>query len=232
MPPPRQPVQEDARAALALLIERWHGLSDLRALADITIERGGQRQRLRGVLLAKAPDAIRFEALSPFGPPLLLMTIRDGQLTVYNAVKNEATMGPATAETAARVLSLPVDPDDLVAVLAGRTVPPKDLRVAEIVAPDADGPSLTLIGRLHRQRVWMDFATGVVRQLEIVGGRYAARIVFHRDGRGLLTGFDLDAAQGYVKAVVRYDTLVTDGGIDAERFVLVIPKDAKTGPIR
>ena len=103
VPPPRQPVEEDARAALALLIERWHGLSDLRALADITIERGGQRQRLRGALLAKAPDAIRFEALSPFGPPLLLMTIRDGQLTVYNAVKNEATMGPATAASSCQL---------------------------------------------------------------------------------------------------------------------------------
>ena len=225
-------MEEAARAALALLIERWHRLSDLRALADITIERGGQRQRLRGVLLAKAPDAIRFEALSPFGPPLLLMTIHDGQLTIYDAVKNEATLGPATAETAARVLSLPVDPDDLVAVLAGRTVPPKDLRVAEIVAPDADGPSLILIGRLHRQRVWMDFATGVVRQLEIVGGRAAARIVFHRDGGGLLTGFDLDAAQGYVKATVQYENLVMDGGVDAQRFVIAIPKDAKTEPIR
>ncbi len=232
MPPPRQPVGEEARAALALLTERWHGLSDLRTLADITIERGGQRERLRGVLLAKAPDAIRFEALSPFGPPLLFMTVHDGQLAVYDAVNNEATVGPATAETAARVLNLPFDPGDLVAVLAGRTLPPKDLRVAEIEAPDTDGPSLTLIGRLHRQRVWMDFATGIVRQLEIVGGRSAARVVFHRDGRGILTGFDLDAAHGYVKAAVRYENLVMDGGVDAERFVIAIPKGAKIQAIR
>ncbi len=232
MPPLRQPVGEDARQALALLIQRWHAFSDLRALAEITLDRGRQRQRLRGVLLAKAPDSIRFEALSPLGPPLLLATVHDGHLTVYNAVNNEATVGPATAETAARVLSLPIDPDDLVAVLAGRTVPPKDLRVAEIVAPDADGPSLTLIGRLHRQRVWMDFATGVVRQLEIEGGRAAARIVFQRDGRGVLTGFDLDAGQGYVKATVRYENLVVDGGVDVTRFVIAIPKDAKTRSLR
>jgi outer membrane lipoprotein-sorting protein len=232
LPPPREPVGEAARAALALLTERWHGVSDLRALAGITIERGGQRQRLRGVLLARAPHSIRFEALAPFGPPLLLMVIRDGQLTVYDALTNEATVGPATAESAARVLSLAVEPDDLVAVLAGRTAPPRDLRVAEVLAPDADGASLSLIGRFHRQRVWMDFTTGVVHQLEIVGGRYVARVVFQRDGQGALTGFDLDAGEGHVRAAVRYDTLVLNGGVEADRFVLAIPKGAKIQPLR
>jgi len=225
-------VSEEAREALALLIERWHQFSDLRSLADIVVERGGQRQRLSGVLLAKAPESMRFEALSPFGPPLLVSTIHAGQLVVYNTLKNEATVAPATAETAARVLSLPIDPDDLVAVLAGRTAPPKDLRVAEIVPPDADGTSLNLIGALHRQRVWMDFKTGVIRQLDIVGGRYETRIVFQRDPSGALTGFDLDAASGYVKASVRYRDPVFDGGIDDAQFAFTIPKTAKIQPLR
>jgi outer membrane lipoprotein-sorting protein len=230
--PPRQPVSEEARAALALLIERWHAFSDLRTFADIVVERGGQRQRITGALLAKAPDSIRFEALSPFGAPLLVSTINGGQLIIYDAASNEATVGPATAETAARVLGLALDADDLVGVLAGRTVPPKDLRTAQIVVADSDGPSLDLVGRLHRQRVWMDFSTGIVRQFEYVGGRYAARVVFHRDERGTLTGLDLDAAAGHVKATVRYDQPVIDGGVEPDRLSFTVPKGAKIQTIR
>jgi len=232
LPGPRQPVSEEAREALALLIDRWHQFGDLRTLAEIVVERGGKRQRLNGVLLAKAPESVRFEVLSPFGPPLFVSTIHAGQLVIYDALNDAATVGPATADTAARVLSLPLDADDLVAVLAGRTVPPKDLHVAELVPPDADGPSLNLIGRLHRQRVWMDFKTGVIRQLDFVGGRYEARVIFQRDGRGELIGFDLDAAGGYVKATVRYQRPVIDGGIDASRFAFTVPKSAKIQPIR
>src|SRR3989449_5385701 len=83
-------------------------------------------------LLVKAPSSIRFEALSPFGPPLLLVAIHEGQVTAYNAVKNEAHVGPANAETVAKVLGLPLNPEDLVAALAGRVAPPPDLRSAEL----------------------------------------------------------------------------------------------------
>jgi outer membrane lipoprotein-sorting protein len=232
LPSRREPVTEEARTALALLIGRWHEFSDLRALADIVItRRGGERQRIAGVLLAKAPASVRLEALSPFGAPLFLLTVHRGQLIAYNAVANEATVGPANADTAAKMLSLALDPDDVVAVLAGRTVPPKDLRVATVLPPDEHGPSLELFGGLHRQRVWMDFTTGVAKRLEIVGGRYVARVVFHRNG-DTLTGLDLDAAEGYVTATVRYQSLVMGSGIKDERFEFAIPKGAKTQPIR
>jgi outer membrane lipoprotein-sorting protein len=227
----REPVSEEARAAVALLIQRWHEFSDLRTLADILVTRRGERQRVNGVLLARAPASIRFEALSPFGAPLLVLTVHREQLIAYNAGTNEARVGVANAETAAKLLSLAVDPDDLVAVLAGRTVVPKDLRVAEILPPDEHGPSLDLIGGLHRQRVWMDFTTGIVKRLEIVGGRYVARVVFQRDGDAL-KGLDLDAADGFVTATIRYQSLAMNNGIDDERFEFAVPKGAKTLPLR
>lgn len=232
IPPPRAEIREDARRAVDLLITRWHEFSDLRALADIDVDKNGQRQRLTGVLLARAPGSVRFEALSPFGQPFLFVTINDGQITAYNAATNEAAVGAANAETTARLLSLPLDPDDLVAVVSGRTVPPKDLRVAEMNPPDATGPSITLIGAFHEQRVWMDFTTGVVRQLQITGGRAAALITYLRDEAGGLKGFDLKAGEGYVTGSVRYRDLAVDTGIEPGRFVLTPPKDAKTQTIR
>ena len=231
-PPPRTPISDDARRAIDLLVSHWHALSDLRALADISLKKGSQEQHFTGVLLSKTPASLRFEAISPFGQPLLLVTVKDAQLVAYNAGTNEVTTGPATVETAADLLSLPFEPDDLVAVLSGRVVPPKDLRVAEIFAADADGPSVNLIGRYHEQRVWMDFSTGVVNRVNIVGGRTEAEVRFNRAEDGTLTGLDVSAGQGYVTAKIRYRSLTLNGGVEPERFVLTPPKDAKTHSIR
>src|SRR5207244_6837694 len=109
---------------------------------------------VRGVCLPKHPWCARFEALSPLGPPLMIATIHEGQITAYDATTDEVTTGPATAEAAARLLSLPFEPDDLVGVLAGRPVPPRDLREAESMAPDTVGPSNNMVGAVHAPRVW------------------------------------------------------------------------------
>ena len=207
-------------------------MSDLRALADITVEQGNRRDQLTGVLLAKTPASVRLEALSPFGQPFLLVTIHDDRLTAYNVAANEATVGPATAETAARLLKLPFDPDDLVGILAGRAVPPKDLRQAAILPPDARGPSLSMVGPLNEQRVWMNFQTGVVQQIQIIGGRIDARVAYDRDEAGSLKGFNLTAAQSWLTGTVRYRDVVENGGVDAERFAFSVPKGAKIHEIR
>jgi len=205
-------------------IARW--------LADITLDRGGQRQRLSGVLLARAPGSVRFEALSPFGQPFLFVTVHDRRLTAYDATTNEAAIGEATAESTARMLSLPFDPEDLVAVLSGRAAPPRDLRVVEILPSDEHGPSLNLIGGVHRQRVWMDLSSGVVRRLAITGGRAEALVTYVLSADGTLTGFDVTAGEGQVAASVRYRSLAMGVGVEPERFTFAPPKDAKTRAIR
>jgi outer membrane lipoprotein-sorting protein len=232
LPPPRQPISAEARRAIDLLITRWQSMTDLRTLADVNVERGGQRQRLSGVLLAKAPGSVRFEALSPFGQPFLIAVVHEGRLTAFSAATNEAVVGEATAETTARLLGLPFEPHDLVAVVSGYAVPPGDLRMAEILPPDALGPSLSLVGTVHEQRIWMNFQTGVVRQLQIVGGRAAATVTYQRDDEGRLTGFDVSAAERYVTGTVRYHNLAIGVGLSATQFALTLPKDAKTQPIR
>ena len=211
---------------LDLLGERWREFSDLRDLADVSVQKGGERQRLTGVLLVKGPDSMRLEALSPFGQPYFLVVVHEGRLTAYDAAKNEALVGPATAETIARVLGLPLEPADLVAVLAGRAVPPRALRVAELLAPDGAGPSLNLIGGAQRQRVWLDLQTGEVRRIEIGGGSVPVTITYRRDGDTPL-GFDFNAGRDYVTGSVTYRNPVVGAGIDPDRFTLTLPKGAK-----
>ncbi len=232
VPPPRETPTDEAQRAVALLAARWHEFSDLRALADVRMAHGNDRQQFTGALLLKAPASIRFEALSPLGQPLLLATVHEGQITTYNVAEHAAVVGPATSETAARLLHLAVEPEELVGVLAGRAVPPKDLRVATILPADGQGPSLEMIGALHRQRVWMDFSTGVVRQIQVIGGRVDALVTYHRAADGALTGFDLSAGQENVTGSVRYRDVVVGGGVDPERFRLTIPQGASIERLR
>src|SRR6476660_9921447 len=103
---------------VALLAARYGELTDMRTLADVSLRKGSDRQRLRGVLLIRSPSSVRFEALSPFGPPLMVVTVHEGQVTSYDALKNEARVGPADSETISKVLGLPLEADDLVSVLA------------------------------------------------------------------------------------------------------------------
>lgn len=230
--PPRQPVGDEVRRALDLLDERRREFVDLRALADVVVQRGGEPVvRFTGVLLAKAPDSMRLEALSPLGQPLLLVVVHEGRLTAYDVAKNEARVGPATAETIGQEIGLPLEPDDLVAVLAGRATPPPDLRVAELLPPDGGGPSLNLIGGAQRRRVWVDLQTGAVRQVEIGGGRLPVTITYRRDGE-TPRGFDFSAGREYVTGSVIYRNVMLGGGIDPERFTLSLPKGAKIQHIR
>ena len=231
-PVARQPISPEAQRALTLLGDHWREFSDLRTLADISVQRGPERQQLRGVLLAKAPASVRFEALSPLGQPLLLATIHEGQLTAYDATTNEAYVGPATAEATGRLLSLPFEPDDLVAILGGHAIPPKDVRAAELLTPDALGPSLGLTGKANRQRIWMDLGTGMVRQVELSGGPGASRITFARDGEGRMLGFDLSGMLSILRATVRYRNPDFNADVPVELFTFVIPKGAKIQRIR
>jgi len=80
LPPPHAAIEGDARRVVDRLTERWQEFHDLRALADITLKRGSDRQRVSGVLLARAPASVRFEALSPFGQPFLFVAMHEGRI--------------------------------------------------------------------------------------------------------------------------------------------------------
>ncbi|HXG17262.1 MAG TPA: hypothetical protein VNK50_13505 [Calidithermus sp.] len=232
LPPPRQAVPEPAARALARLAERWAEFHDFRALAEVDLRRRDQRHRFLAVVLLQAPASIRLEALSPFGPPLFVGVVHDRRLVAYNPLANAATVAPATSDTAVRLLSLPLEPDDLVGILAGRPAPLRDLRLAEIAAAEDGQPVLVVVGGDHQQRLWMDFATGVVRQLEVTGGLYEIRVAYERAPDGALTGLTVDAPRARLRGAVRYRDPVLNAGLDPDRFALTLPEGARIEPLR
>jgi outer membrane lipoprotein-sorting protein len=222
----------EAREALTLLESRWLAFSDLRTLAALEVGRDGRRQTFQGVLLLQAPASLRFEALSPLGQPVLVVVIHEGRLTAYDATAHAALVAPATAEAAGRLLGLPVEPAELVGLLAGRPRPPEGVRSARFLPTDEHGRSLELLGTGNQLQVWMDFDTGVVSRLELAGGRTDARVSYRHDLTGRPLGFDLGVAKNFLTGSVRYRDPVFDAGIDPERFRFTIPEGAKIEQFR
>ena len=97
---------------------------------------------------------------------------------------------------------------------------------------ECEARSLEIIGTLHRQRIWMDFSTGVVKRIQVTGGRLDALLVYQRADDGTVSGFDFSAAQDNVTGSVRYRNAVLNGGIESERFVLTIPPGASIERLR
>jgi hypothetical protein len=153
-------------------------------------------------------------------------------LTAYDATTNEAYVGAATAETTARFLHLPFEPDDLVGLLAGFPVPPLDVRTAELIPADQTGPSIEMHGPANRRRIWYEPETGLVQQLELAGGHAEVRVRYHRGAGGALTGFDLAAPIALISATVRYHDPAFDVPLPTAQFTLTLPNGAKIQEIR
>jgi hypothetical protein len=219
------PPSDEARRLVALLQLRRDEFADLRTLAEVTIRRGVRIQRFTGVLLVKPPAWLRFEALSPFGQPFLLLTISGGMLSTFNVAENLALSGPVNERTTGRWLGVPLEAEDLVGLLIGRVPPGRGFREAEVLPPDADGPSLRLAGEHRRRRLWMDFETGEVHKAEI-GGRTTLVVIYARNP-GAPVPRDIHATAGPdFEAQVHYQEPAIATGISEERFVLQLPMGA------
>ena len=167
--PAPPPVAEEARAALARIEQHRRSLVDLRSLADITIRRSGRAQRLSGVmLLLGEPASLRFEALAPFGTPVLIVAGDPQSLTLWEVLDNRAYLAPASPDANRRWLGLALGGEDLVALLSARARPlPDPTRVELVRRRDMD------IGRLTRARRRAAHlvrpASGQAKQIEWTG---------------------------------------------------------------
>ncbi len=228
VPPPRAPILPEAQRLLDLLTRRWRAFDDLRTRAAITIRREGRVERLNGVLLLQAPASLRFEALAPWGQPFLLLAGNAETVTLYNVAENRALVGPAGAQATERWLGFALEPDELVGLLVGHVVPIKDPYSAELVASDAVGPSIRLTGAAGVQRIWADPETGVVRQVEMRGGKHPARIAYSGGGLGdPPSALTLTALDAPLTVAIRYHEPKFGTGLSADLFTLTVPEHAK-----
>jgi len=224
--PPRQTLPPDVLAARATLEARWRDFHDLRSLAEIRIRRGTRIDRLSGVLLLRAPASLRFEALLPFGPPLLVVASDADAVTLWEVPSERAFIGRFSPDATRRWLGLALGAEELVSLLAGYALPARDPLSGQMLPPDDIGPSLAFETADGRQRIWFDPASGDARQIEWTGGSQPARAVFVPDGLRLAT---LD---GKLDVTVRYRDPRRDSGFDPELLRLTVPQGVRIQDFR
>jgi outer membrane lipoprotein-sorting protein len=230
--PPRQPIPPAAQAAREALERRWQAFTDLRTRADVTIRRGERRDRLAGVLLVRAPASLRFEALSPFGLPVLVVTADRETVTIWDVLKNRAWLLPASPEANRRWLGVALGSRDLAALLTGHVLPLEDPLAAELLPPDAVGPSLRLTGAQGAQRIWLDPASGQTFRAEWTG-KAPARAAF--EGGSATeppTGLTLATEDGALEVRLRYHDLRLDAGLDPVLLRITVPEHVKIQDFR
>jgi outer membrane lipoprotein-sorting protein len=231
--PAPSPIAEEARAALARIEQHRRSLVDLRSLAEITVRRGGRAQRLSGVMLLLAePASLRFEALSPFGTPVLIVAGDPQSLTLWEVLDNRAYLAPASPEANRRWLGLALGGEDLVALLSGRARPVPDPTGVELVAPDETGPSVRLNGRDVEQRIWFDPASGQARQVEWTG-KNPARVTFTpAPPDGPPAGLRLETPDGTLRVSVTYGDPKMNTGLDPALLKLTVPEHVRIQDFR
>ena len=224
--PPRQPLPPDVVAARAALEARWRDFHDLRTQAEIRIRRGTRIDRLSGVLLLRAPALLRFEALAPFGPPLLVVASDADTVTLWEVPSQSAYIARSSPDATRRWLGLALGPEELVSLLAGYALPVRDPLSGQMLPPDDMGPSVAFESADGRQRIWLDPASGEARQIEWTGGSQPARDILLPDTLRLAT---LD---GKLEVTVRYKDPRRDSGFDPELLKLTVPQGVRIQDFR
>lgn len=230
-PPVRQPISPEADGARALLVERWRAFADLRTLAEIRIRRGDKRQRLAGILLLRAPASLRFEALSPFGTPVVVIAGDASVVTLWEVLDERAFILPASPAANRRWLGLALGEDDLVALLSGHVLPLHDPLAAELLPPDLVGHSLRLTGAEGQQRIWFDPSTGQALQVEWTGGSSPVRAVL-RSSDGVPGGLTLATLDGQLEVAVSYRDPRMNSGFDPDLLRLTVPEHVRIQDFR
>ncbi|MGH7375527.1 MAG: LolA family protein, partial [Candidatus Rokuibacteriota bacterium] len=219
--------------ALARLEQHRRALRDLRSLVDMTVRRGGRAQRFSGVLLLLSePAGLRFEALTPFGMPVLVVAGDPKSVTLWEVLDNRAFIAPASPEANRRWLGLALAVEDLVALLSGRVRPLPDPTSVELLAPDAVGPSLQLIGAPGEQRIWFDPGSGQARQVEWTG-KNPWRVTFSpAPADGPPAGLQLETPDGSLRVSVTYRDPRMNTGLDPALLSLTVPEGVRIQDFR
>ena len=231
--PAPPPIAEEARAALARIEQHRRSLVDLRSLADITVRRSGRAQRLSGVmLLLGEPASLRFEALAPFGSPVLIVAGDPQSLTLWEVLDNRAYLAPASPDANRRWLGLALGGEDLVALLGARARPLPNPSRVDLVPPDETGPSLRLTGRDVEQRIWFDPATGQAKQIEWTG-KNPARVTFTPTPPDAPpAGLRLETPDGTLRVSVAYRDPRMNTGLDPALLKLTVPEHVRIQDFR
>jgi len=109
--PPSLPFS-DSRDLQAALSSQKRILS-LTALADFSLVSDGKTLSGKEVIVLQGAKTMRLELLSPFGPPLFIVVIREGRFTAYSVATRRYVRGRANSFNFSRVLGFPLEMEEV-----------------------------------------------------------------------------------------------------------------------
>ena len=168
------------------------------------------------MLLLRSPASLRFEALTSFGVPVVLVAGDAQSVTLWEVLDNRAFILPASPDATRRWLGLGrSDPRTWSRSSRGASGRSRTRRRWTCCPPDELGPSLKLANADGEQRIWLDPDTGQARQVEWTGGKNPARVTYDATPPdGPPAGLKLATLDGKLEVVARYRDPAMNTGFD------------------
>jgi hypothetical protein len=194
---------------------------DVRTLgAELNLSGRAGRQRLRGRVLAGfAPEALRLEAVSPFGSPAFIL-VADGARGTLLLLRDKRVLQDAPpADILSALIGVPLGPGDLRALLSGCVKADAEKATgARAFGPDWMAVDLASGGTLYLQRQ----PTG----WRVVAGRYSGLEIEYLRFTGALPEqiqirSSPDVGTAEVNLTVRLSQVDVNGDLPRERLVAV-----------
>ncbi len=185
------------------------------------VDHFGVEHRIQGkiFLFAQLPSKLRVDLLSPFGSTLSVLTVNDGRFAMSDIREGRYLEGPAEPCNIARLVRIPLPPEDVARVLVGHT--PIIDGVAEVIWSDkgyyrvtiSDGDRIQRLDvgsdpevlPLLRSRLEdsqgriFDMSFERWRPVEGIPVPHEIRVKMPRDGADLLVRYDDDGVELNVK---------------------------------
>jgi hypothetical protein len=214
-----------AQNMIAALVERDRRLASVESAAVMEYSAGDQHVKAKEEIVAKRPDKLRVEAMSPFGVALLLAA-QGSDLTIFEPGKNRFMRGHADSDTLYKYVRIPMAPADAVGLLMGLAPPAFKLgNNPESVSKDGSMLVATFGNSASgtRQLGFSDGNLAMVRETGADGRvNYEVRYSDYHDIGGVTFPYVVDATfpQASSRVMFRYLRPIVNGVIPDSTFVL------------
>jgi hypothetical protein len=222
-------VAEDVGRALLhdwLATSRRHDA--LQGLAKVRVQTAERSVSGTQVLLAERPDRLRAETLSPFGTPLLVMTVDGSDLAVWLPGEKLFYSGRATPENLSRFTRLPLHAADLIDILLARPPVIAHRQLLTFHLPDG-GWRVELAAGSRGQHLLFDRDRRLQEVRYFKGEELQLQLLYADAGpelQALPRRIDLEVPGEQTRASLTFTDLVADRPAQAGVFTLAVPAGA------
>lgn len=225
---------ESPEPLIEALAQRRALLTDLKARALFTLRTPEQEIAAEHAVVLSGESSLRLESLSPMGQPTGLLVAHGGHLRWVDPVGGRYWDGPASEEALERLAGVPLDPTEMVAILAG-SIPPGAVAVGPYLEGEPGGGayrfSLSTGGEVEEVEVASRDLTVLSRRRYNSDGHEVLRVSFSNfrdfDDYPLPLLVEVALPERDYRLKVEYQKVLANQKVDEGIFDLPIPPGSR-----